>query len=50
MPDFDGHVVSTAQYEQAPALLVAFICRCTAFVRHIRSELRASHVNISLAV
>jgi thiol-disulfide isomerase/thioredoxin len=38
LPDFDGRKVSTAQYEQARALLVAFICQHCPFVRHIRSE------------
>jgi thiol-disulfide isomerase/thioredoxin len=38
LPDFDGRTVSTAQYEHARALLVAFICQHCPFVRHIRSE------------
>ena len=38
LPDFDGRTVSTAQYEDARALLVAFICQHCPFVRHIRSE------------
>ncbi|HZM62178.1 MAG TPA: thioredoxin family protein [Vicinamibacterales bacterium] len=38
LPDFDGRTVSTAQYEHARALLVAFICQHCPFVRHIRTE------------
>ena len=38
LPDFDGRMVSTAQCEQARALLVAFICQHCPFVRHIRAE------------
>jgi thiol-disulfide isomerase/thioredoxin len=38
LPDVDGRVVSTAHYEQARALLVAFICQHCPFVRHIRPE------------
>ena len=36
--DFDGRMVSSAQFDQSPALLVAFICQHCPFVRHIRSE------------
>jgi peroxiredoxin len=38
LPDFDGHIVSPDDVCEAPALLVAFICRHCPFVRHIRSE------------
>ena len=38
LPDFDGRIVSSADFGQAPALLVAFICQHCPFVRHIRSE------------
>jgi peroxiredoxin len=39
LPDFDGKLVSSADYAAAPALLVAFICQHCPFVRHIRTEL-----------
>jgi thiol-disulfide isomerase/thioredoxin len=38
LPDFDGRPVSSADFDRAPALLVAFICHHCPFVRHIRSE------------
>ena len=38
LPDFDGRLVSSSDFAQAPALLVAFICQHCPFVRHIRSE------------
>ena len=38
LPDFDGRIVSSSDFGQAPALLVAFICQHCPFVRHIRSE------------
>jgi|SoiMethySBSTD1v2_1073268.scaffolds.fasta_scaffold00446_3 peroxiredoxin len=38
LPDFDGRLVSPDDVRDAPALLVAFICRHCPFVRHIRSE------------
>jgi peroxiredoxin len=38
LPDFDGHMVSPEDVRDAPALLIAFICRHCPFVRHIRSE------------
>ena len=37
LPDFDGRVVSTDDFHDAPALLVAFICGHCPFVTHIRS-------------
>lgn len=39
LPDFDRRLVSSDDFAQAPALLVAFICRHCPFVRHIRAEL-----------
>ena len=36
LPDFDGQPVSADDYREAPALLVAFICRHCPFVTHIR--------------
>jgi len=38
LPDFDGRSVSSADFDRAPALLVAFICQHCPFVRHIRTE------------
>lgn len=36
LPDFDGRMVSTDDFEDSPALLVAFICRHCPFVTHVR--------------
>ena len=36
LPDFDGRLVSSEDFRQAPALLVAFICGHCPFVTHIR--------------
>lgn len=36
LPDFDGRTVSTEDFADAPALLVAFICGHCPFVTHIR--------------
>jgi len=36
LPDFDGRTVSTDDFAEAPALLVAFICGHCPFVTHIR--------------
>jgi peroxiredoxin len=38
LPDFDGRFVSPDDVRDAPALLIAFICRHCPFVRHIRHE------------
>ena len=38
LPDFNGKVVSDADFKGSRALLVAFICKHCPFVRHIRSE------------
>jgi peroxiredoxin len=38
LPDFDGRLVSPDDMQDAPALLVAFICHHCPFVRHIRHE------------
>ena len=38
LPDFDGRVVSDADFKGSQALLVAFICKHCPFVRHIRQE------------
>ena len=37
LPDFDGRIVSTDDFRDAPALLVAFICGHCPFVTHIRT-------------
>ena len=37
LPDYDGRVVSTEDFREAPALLVAFICGHCPFVTHIRT-------------
>ena len=36
LPDFNGRIVSTEDFREAPALLVAFICGHCPFVTHIR--------------
>ena len=38
LPDFNGEVVSDADFKGSKALLVAFICEHCPFVRHVRSE------------
>ena len=38
LPDFNGKVVSDADFKGSKALLVAFICEHCPFVRHVRSE------------
>jgi peroxiredoxin len=38
LPDFNGKVVSDADFKGSKALLVAFICKHCPFVRHVRSE------------
>jgi peroxiredoxin len=38
LPDPSGKRVSLADYKDAPALLVAFICNHCPFVKHIRKE------------
>ena len=38
LPDFNGKVVSDADFTGGKALLVAFICKHCPFVKHIRSE------------
>ena len=38
LPDFSGRNISDADFKDAKALLVAFICKHCPFVRHIRSE------------
>ena len=38
LPDFNGKVVSDADFKGSKALLVAFICKHCPFVRHIRLE------------
>jgi hypothetical protein len=36
LADFDGRLVSSTDFDEAPALLVAFLCPHCPFVRHIR--------------
>jgi len=38
LPDIDGKLVSSDQFDKAPALLVVFICPHCPVVRHIRRE------------
>jgi peroxiredoxin len=38
LPDFNGRMVSDADFKGGKALLVAFICNHCPFVRHIRQE------------
>lgn len=37
LPDTDGHIVRLADFQSAPALLVAFICNHCPYVKHIRA-------------
>jgi len=39
LPDTDGRIVSLADYHDAPALLVMFICNHCPYVQHVRHEL-----------
>ena len=39
LPDTDGRIVSLAEYRDAPALLVMFICNHCPYVQHVRHEL-----------
>jgi thiol-disulfide isomerase/thioredoxin len=39
LPDLDGRLRSTEEFDSAPGMLVAFICPHCPFVRHIRSTL-----------
>ena len=38
LPDFNGRIVSDADFKGSKALLVAFICKHCPFVKHIRQE------------
>jgi peroxiredoxin len=38
LPDYNGRMVSEADFKGSKALLVAFICKHCPFVRHIRQE------------
>ena len=38
LPDYNGRMVSDADFKGSKALLVAFICKHCPFVRHIRQE------------
>jgi peroxiredoxin len=39
LPDFNGKLVSSADFADAPALLVMFICNHGPFVKHVRDQL-----------
>ena len=39
LPDIDGNIVNLADFQGAPALLVAFICNHCPYVIHIRAHL-----------
>jgi peroxiredoxin len=39
LPDLDGRTVTLADFANAPALLVMFICPHCPYVRHVRAEL-----------
>ncbi|MGM0633669.1 MAG: thioredoxin family protein [Pseudomonadota bacterium] len=39
LPDTDGQIVRLADFEDRPALLVAFLCNHCPFVRHLRDGL-----------
>jgi peroxiredoxin len=39
LPDTDGKIVSLADFADAPALLVMFICNHCPFVKHVQKEL-----------
>jgi len=39
LPDTDGRTVSLSDFEEAPALLVVFMCNHCPFVKHIQHEL-----------
>ena len=38
LPDVDNNLVSTAQFQESPCLLVVFLCPHCPFVRHIRND------------
>jgi len=38
LPDFEGKLVSSADFKTAPALVVAFICAHCPFVKHVREQ------------
>ena len=38
LPDFNGRVISSADFKGSKALVVAFICKHCPFVKHIRQE------------
>lgn len=39
LPDIEGNIVSLADFEESPALLVIFMCNHCPFVKHILSDL-----------
>jgi peroxiredoxin len=39
LPDIEGNIVSPADFEESPALLVIFMCNHCPFVKHVLSDL-----------
>ena len=39
LPDIEGNIVSLADFEESPALLVIFMCNHCPFVKHVLSDL-----------
>ena len=39
LPDIEGNIVSPANFEESPALLVIFMCNHCPFVKHVLSDL-----------
>ena len=39
LPDTEGKIVSLADFQDAPALLVVFMCNHCPYVKHVRHEL-----------
>ena len=53
LPDFDGRIVSSSDYEDAPATLVMFICNHCPYVRHVRpalARLAGEYCDLGVAV
>ena len=41
LPDTEGHIVSSRDFDAAPALLIVFLCNHCPYVKHIRHSLAA---------
>jgi peroxiredoxin len=53
LPDYHGRLVTLADFDAQPLLLVMFICNHCPFVKHVRSELaalRRDHAESDLAI